>query len=55
MITSLPLAFLIGDETPMELFKNGGLVMWPILLVSFIALTVVVEARALHHPRKLPP
>jgi biopolymer transport protein ExbB len=43
MITSLPLAFLIGDETPMELFKHGGLVMWPILLVSFIALTVVVE------------
>jgi len=44
MITNcLPLAFLIGDESPMELFKHGGPVMWPILLLSFIALTVVVE------------
>ena len=44
MITNcLPLAFLIGDESPMELFKHGGPVMWPILLLSFIALPVVVE------------
>jgi biopolymer transport protein ExbB len=44
MITNcLPLAFLIGDESPMELFKHGGPVMWPILLLSFIALTVVIE------------
>lgn len=44
MITNcLPLAFLLGDQTPMELFKHGGPVMWPILLLSFIALTVVVE------------
>ena len=44
MITNcLPLAFLIGDESPMELFKHGGPVMWPILLLSFVALTVVVE------------
>jgi len=44
MITNcLPLAFLIGEESPMELFKHGGPVMWPILLLSFIALTVVVE------------
>ena len=44
MITNcLPLAFLIGDESPMELFKHGGPVMWPILLLSFIALTVIVE------------
>jgi len=44
MITmQLPLAFLLGDQTPMELFKNGGPVMWPILLLSFVALTVVVE------------
>jgi biopolymer transport protein ExbB len=44
MITnSLPLAFLIGDQSPMELFKNGGPVMWPMLLLSFIALTAVVE------------
>jgi biopolymer transport protein ExbB len=41
--TSLPLAFLIGDESPMELFKNGGPIMWPMLLLSFIALTAVVE------------
>src|SRR5580698_4175380 len=41
--TSLPLAFLIGDESPMELFKHGGPVMWPMLLLSFIALTAVVE------------
>jgi biopolymer transport protein ExbB len=44
MITNcLPLAFLIGDQSPMELFKHGGIIMWPILMVSFIALTVVVE------------
>ncbi len=44
MITNcLPLAFLLGDDSPMELFKKGGPVMWPILLLSFIALTVVVE------------
>jgi len=44
MITqSLPLAFLLGDKTPMELFKSGGPIMWPILLVSFLAITVVVE------------
>ena len=44
MITNcLPLAFLIGDESPMELFKHGGPVMWPILILSFIALTVIVE------------
>jgi biopolymer transport protein ExbB len=44
MITqSLPLAFLLGDQTPMELFKHGGPIMWPILLVSFLAITVVVE------------
>lgn len=43
MITSLPLAFLIGDETPMELFKHGGIIMWPILLVWFIGVTVIVE------------
>jgi len=40
---SLPLAFLIGDQSPMELFSNGGPIMWPILLLSFVAMTVVVE------------
>jgi biopolymer transport protein ExbB len=44
MVTaSLPLAFLIGDQSPMELFSHGGVIMWPILLLSFVALTVVVE------------
>jgi biopolymer transport protein ExbB len=45
MITlHLPLAFeLLMGKTPMELFKAGGPVMWPVLLVSFLSLTVVVE------------
>lgn len=40
--TSLPFAFLMG-QTPMELFKHGGPIMWPIIIVSFLCLTVVVE------------
>ena len=40
--TSLPLAFLMG-QTPMELFKHGGYIMWPIIILSFLTLTVVVE------------
>lgn len=43
IMQSLPLAFLLGDATLMELFKMGGPIMWPILLISFIGLTVVVE------------
>ena len=44
IITSLlPLAFLLGDDTPMELFKKGSYMMWPIIILSFITLTVVVE------------
>lgn len=39
---TLPLAFLMG-KSPMELFAHGGPIMWPILLVSFVAITVVVE------------
>ena len=43
MIThSLAHAFLL-NQTPMELFANGGPIMWPILLVSFIGMTVIVE------------
>ena len=44
MITqSLPLAFLLGDASPMELFIKGKEIMWPILLLSFVGITVVVE------------
>ena len=39
---SLPLAFIMG-QSPMELFKHGGPIMWPIALVSFVALTSVLE------------
>jgi len=43
MITStLSLAFLMG-QTPMELFIHGGPVMWPMLLLCFIGVTVIVE------------
>ena len=42
-MTSLPpLAFLMG-RSPLELFERGGIMMWPILFVSFVAVTVVVE------------
>jgi biopolymer transport protein ExbB len=45
MITPhLPLAVeILMGKTFMELFKAGGPVMWPVLLVSFLGLTVVVE------------
>src|SRR5688572_10399180 len=43
IIESLPLAFLLGDATPMDLFIMGKEIMWPILLLSFVAITVVVE------------
>ena len=43
IIESLPLAFLLGDDTPMDLFIKGKEIMWPILLLSFVAITVVVE------------
>lgn len=46
MITSiLPLARfeLLMHQTPMELFANGGIIMWPILIVSFLGFTVAIE------------
>lgn len=43
IIQSLPLAFLLGDATPMELFEKGREIMWPILLISMLGVTVVVE------------
>ncbi|EIQ01192.1 biopolymer transport protein [Opitutaceae bacterium TAV1] len=39
---NIPVAFLMG-QPPLELFKHGGPIMWPILVVSFLAITVVVE------------
>ena len=42
MYLNLPIAFVMG-QTPMELFVHGGWIMWPILLVSFVAVTAVVE------------
>jgi biopolymer transport protein ExbB len=48
MIQSLPLAFLLTNPdsspmSPMDLFHAGKEIMWPILLLSFVAITVVVE------------
>jgi biopolymer transport protein ExbB len=45
MITApLPLAFeLLMHKTPMELFHDGKFMMWPILLLSFLLITVVME------------
>ena len=42
MTTTLTVAFLM-NKTPMELFIAGGVVMWPVILLSFVALTVVIE------------
>jgi biopolymer transport protein ExbB len=39
---TLLLAFL-GDEGALGYFKKGGPIMWPILLVSFVALSVIIE------------
>ena len=45
MITaSSPLAFIfIMNQTPLELFMHGKIMMWPILLVSFLMITVAIE------------
>jgi biopolymer transport protein ExbB len=45
---ALPLAFLLknsdgSDMSLMDLFRAGGPVMWPIIILLFIALTVIVE------------
>ncbi len=42
------LAFLLtnpdgSDMSPMDLFAAGRQIMWPILLLSFVAITVIVE------------
>lgn len=48
IIEHMHLAFLLTNKdgspmTTMELFKHGGYVMWPILLVSFMMVTVAIE------------
>lgn len=48
IIHSLPFAFLLTNPdmspmSPMDLFMAGKEIMWPILLLSFVAITVVVE------------
>ena len=48
IIEHMPLAFLLTNTdgspmTAMELFKHGGPIMWPIILVSFMMFTVAIE------------
>jgi biopolymer transport protein ExbB len=42
LISNLPVGFIMG-QSPMELYKHGGPIMWPIALVSFVTLTMVLE------------
>ena len=48
MINTLVIAFLLKNEdgsemSAMDLFMHGGPIMWPVLLLSFVLITVVVE------------
>jgi biopolymer transport protein ExbB len=48
MTSNLVIAFLLNNEdgspmSAMDLFKHGGPIMWPIILLSFVGITVVVE------------
>jgi biopolymer transport protein ExbB len=48
MMHALPLAILLrnsdgSDMSLMDLFRAGHEIMWPILILAFIALTVIVE------------
>ena len=48
IVDTLPLAFLLknpdnSDMSMMDLFIAGKQIMWPILLLSFVGVTVVVE------------
>ncbi|MCX6949349.1 MAG: MotA/TolQ/ExbB proton channel family protein [Opitutae bacterium] len=48
IIANMPLAILLTNSdgspmTAMELFKHGGPIMWPILITSFILITVAIE------------
>jgi len=42
LISTLPVGFIMG-QSPMELYKHGGPIMWPLALVSFVTLTMVLE------------
>lgn len=42
LISNLPIGFIMG-QSPMELYKHGGPIMWPIAMVSFVTLTMVLE------------
>lgn len=44
VLSSSPLAFFkLMNLGPMELFIHGGPIMWPILIASFIGVTVAIE------------
>ena len=44
IIHCLPLGFtVLMNQTFLELFAHGGPIMWPILILSFVAMTVVIE------------
>ncbi|MDR3229300.1 MAG: MotA/TolQ/ExbB proton channel family protein [Puniceicoccales bacterium] len=43
MNTPLLIALLDSENGPLAYFKKGGPIMWPILLVSFVALSVIIE------------
>lgn len=43
IIQSLPLAILLGDASLMDLFIMGEWIMWPMILTSFLMMTVIVE------------
>jgi biopolymer transport protein ExbB len=48
MINNVVIAFLLKNEdgsemSAMDLFLHGGPIMWPVLLLSFVLVTVVIE------------
>jgi biopolymer transport protein ExbB len=43
MDANLPLLAFLMNKTPMELFKVGGPVMWPMFMLSLVAATVAIE------------
>jgi biopolymer transport protein ExbB len=43
LANTIQLLAALGDEGALGYFKKGGPIMWPIILVSFVALSVIVE------------